>query len=104
MKALAREELISQDQFDKLMVMIDTLNMDKLIEVVVSEKIGRGIQFLPRKTEDLQRKLGEWSKMYHEESTADMKDKILAALHELKFRKAVAQQDYMNILNDMDSL
>ena len=84
--------------------MLDTLDMGKLIEVVVNEKIGRGIQFLPRKTEDLHGKLEEWAKMYHEESTTDLKDKILAVLYELKFRKAIGQHDYMNILNVMDTL
>ena len=49
LKTLAQEQLISSDQFDKLMTMVDTLNMGKLIEVVVNEKIGRGIQFLPQK-------------------------------------------------------
>ena len=84
--------------------MVDTLDMEKLLEVVLDEKIGRGVKFLPRKTEDLRKKLGEWSKMYHEESTTDLKDKILASLHELKFRKAIDQKNYMNILNDIDNL
>ena len=104
LKTLAQEQLISDDQFNTLMAMVDTLNMEKLIQVVVNEKIGRGIQFLPRKTEDLRQKLGEWSKMYHEEASSDLKDKILASLHELRFRKAIDQQNYMNILNDMDNL
>ena len=104
LKSLAQERLISDDQFNTLMAMVDTLNMEKLIQVVVNEKIGRGIQFLPRKTEDLQRKLGEWSKMYHEEASPGLKNKILASLHELKFRKAIDQQNYMNILNDIDNL
>ena len=102
--ALYREQLISDDQFNKLMTMVDTLDMEKLLEVVLDEKIGRGVKFLPRKTEDLQRKLEEWAKMYHEESTTDLKDKILASLHELKFRKAIDQKNYMNILNDIDNL
>ena len=42
--------------------------------------------------------------MYHEESTTDLKDKIFAVLHELKFRKAFAQDDYVDILNVMDSV
>ena len=40
LKILAQEQLISSDQFDKLMTMVDTLSMGKLIEVVVNEKIG----------------------------------------------------------------
>ena len=55
------------------------------------------------KTEDLLQKLGEWLKMYHEEASPGLKDKILASLHELKFRKAIDQQNYMEILNDMDN-
>ena len=103
LKTLAREELISQDQFNKLMAMVDDgLDMKKLIDVVVNEKIGRGIQFLPRKTKDLHQKLGEWSKIYHEESTAHLKDKILATLHELKFRNAISENDYNSIIYALD--
>ena len=42
------------------MAMLDTLDMKKLIEIVMSEKIGRGIDFLPRETSDLLAKLKEW--------------------------------------------
>ena len=76
--------------------------MVKLIEVVVNEKIGRGIQFPPRKTEDLHQKIG--INKDHEESKTELKEKILAVLHELRFRKAIAQHDYMDILNVIDTL
>ena len=41
LKILAQEQLIPSDQFDKLMTMVDILNMGKLIEVVVNENSSR---------------------------------------------------------------
>ena len=43
------------------MTMIDELDMKKLIEIVMSEKVGHGIDFLPRKTKDLKKKLYGWA-------------------------------------------
>ena len=104
LKTLFGERLISDDQFDKLMTMVDTLDLKKLMGVVMKEKIARGGQFLPRKTKDLRRKLEEWSTLYQKESTGGLKDKILAALHELKFRNAINEKVYTNILKDVDCI
>ena len=41
LKILAQEQLIPRDQSDKLMTMVDILNMGKLIEVVVNENSSR---------------------------------------------------------------
>ena len=72
--------------------------------MVISEKIGRGIDFLPRKTEDLQKKLCDWATSYPDEQQSDLKDKIMAALHELRFRKALVEGRNNDILKDMDCL
>ena len=72
LKALYIERLISDDQFTKLMAMLDTLDMKKLIQIVISEKIGRGIDFLPRKTQDLQKKLCDWASSYSDEQQPDL--------------------------------
>ena len=102
LKALARERLISEDQYSKLMGMVDTLDMKKLIEIVMSEKVGRGIDFIPRKTQDLQKKLYAWASSYSDEQQPELKNKIMAALDELRFRKALTKREYNDILKEMN--
>ena len=97
LERLLRDRLISHEQFTKLMDMIDELDMKKLIEIVVSEKVGRGIDFLPRKTKDLKKKLYDWTI-----SDGQQPSKIIALLDELRFRKAISKQKYNNILKDMN--
>ena len=80
------------------MAMIDELDMKKLIEIVMSEKVGRGIDFLPRKTKDLKKKLYDWTISDGQQQPS----KIIALLDELRFRKAISKQKYNNILKDMN--
>ena len=101
LKALARERLISEDQYSKLMGMVDTLDMKKHIEIVMSEKVGRGIDFIPRKTKDLKKKLYAWT-ISDGQQQPGLKNKIIALLDELRFRKAISKQKYNNILKDMN--
>ena len=102
LKRLVRERLISEEQYDALSE-DDNLNLDKVISVIKTTKIGRGINFLPRKTEDLQKKLYDWATSYTDEQQPDLKKKIIAALDELRFRKRLAEGKYNDILkmNDM---
>ena len=107
LKAIFAERLISYNQFTTLMAMLDTLDtldMKKLINIVISEKIGRGIDFLPQKTDDLRKKLCDWTTSYPDEDQPDLKDKIMAALDELRFRKALPERKYNDILKDMGCL
>ena len=98
LKSLYAEELITYDQFKQLLSVIDTLDINKIIKVVVSEKFGRGEEFLPRKTSELKTKLQEWSHEYVEEQSPDLKKKIVAALEELKCRKAISKPGYKILL------
>ena len=102
LKALSIERLISEDQYNKLMAMIDELDMKKLVEIVMSEKVGRGIDFLPRKTKDLKKKLYDWAISYSDGQQPGLKSNIIALLDELRFRKAISKQKHNNILKDMN--
>ena len=66
------------------MAMIDTLDMEKIVEIVMSEKVRRGIEFLPRKTVDLKNKLYDWTISYSD-NQPELKNKIIALLNELRF-------------------
>ena len=99
LKSLFSEELITYDQYNQLAAMIEGgLNMKKLIGVMKTSKIGRGEEFLPRETTELKSKLEEWSHAYEEEQSPDLKKKIVAALEELKCRKAISKPGYKILL------
>ena len=101
LKRLLREKFISNEQYNALSN-DDNLNVDKVISVIKTAKIGRGINFLPRKTEDLQKKLCDWATSYTDKNQPDLKNKIMAALDELLFRKVISKQKYNDILKDMN--
>ena len=100
LKRLLIERLISAEQYDALSKE-DDLNLDKVISIINTAKIGRGIDFLPRKTKDLKKKLYDWAISYSDKQQPDLKSKIIAALDELRFRKALAEGKYNDILKDM---
>ena len=72
LKRLKRERMISDEQYDALSE-DDNLNLDKVISVIKTTKIGRGINFLPRNTEDLKEKLYDWTTSYADEQHPDLK-------------------------------
>ena len=57
---LAKEELLSEQQYFKLIEIIDEIDIKQLTGVIRETKIGKGMNFLPRKTEDLIDSLREW--------------------------------------------
>ena len=101
LKSLLREGFISKEQYDVLSE-DDNLNLDKVISVIKTTKIGRGINFLPRETSDLQKKLCDWATSYPDEQQPDLKGNIMAALHELRFQKVLTKRGYNDILKDMN--
>ena len=80
----------------------DNLEIDQIAAVIKTAKIGRGFNFLPRETPELERKLEICGAIYHEEPTPQLKQRILAILHELKCRHAISSKDYNTILCDLD--
>ena len=102
LKNLIQEELINEEQFKQLTEMKDTLNIDKVISVIKTTKIGRGVNFLPRETKDLQHKLQVWSNAYQEEATSDLKQKIVSVLDELLFRRVISKQDFKDIIEHLE--
>ena len=101
LQRLEKERFISKEQYDAL-TEDDNLNLDKVISVIKTTKIGRGINFLPRETSDLLAKLKEWAMDFAENGAAALRQKIMAALDELRFRKVIAKEKYNDILKDMN--
>ncbi len=49
---LAREELLSEEQYDKL-INLEKMDLPTIARVINETKVGRGLSFLPRKVSDL---------------------------------------------------
>ena len=73
------------------------LDMNKLIHVIKETKIGRGLDFMPRKTNDLFDQLKVWLSEFVNEGTSRIRDKILAVLEELLQRKAISNTEYTSM-------
>ena len=104
LKGLFREELINDEQFQQLSDKNDTLDMDDLISVIKSTKVGRGVKFLPRQVDGLKVKLRECCGKYDEDPTDPrrLKKKIMAILDELKYRKVIMKKEHKDYLEHLE--
>ena len=68
---MVREGYISEEQYHSLNKKVEDLDLDKVIWEIKSVKIGRGVDFLPRETPDLLRKLKEWAMELAKDGTAE---------------------------------
>ena len=103
-KDLFRAELINDEQFQQLLDKNDTLDMDDLIFVIKSTKVGRGLKFLPRDVAELKSKLRESCDKYDEDPTDPqrLKKKIMAILDELKYRKVITKKEHNDHLEHLE--
>ena len=84
LKQLAREELLSDEQYLKLaQIDIDELNSSRLADIIKKTKIGQGINFLPRKLVDLTKQLQIWLEELAKTKTSAVRNKVRAVLEEL---------------------
>ena len=80
---LAKEELLSKQQYFKLVEIIDEIDIKQLTDVIRETKIGQGMNFLPRKTGDLIDSLREWMQEFVEKGGTVLQNKISSVLNEL---------------------
>ena len=97
LERLLREKLINYDQYKALESKIDGLDLDKLIWEIKTVKVGRGLEFLPRKTSDLMGKLKDWTNEFVAEGAPMLRQKIKSVLDELLFRKAISKQEATDV-------
>ena len=100
LKAMVREGFISDEQFKALNKNINSLDLDKVITEIKSTKVGRGINFLPRETSDLMKKLKDWTMEFAKNGTAALRQKILSVLDELLFRNVITKEEHKDIKED----
>ena len=105
LKQLVRSRNITNEQYTALkenMKEKEGLNLDKVIWQLKQVKVGRGISFLSRLTNDLFSKLKEGIAMYADEKSGQLRDKLLAFLDELLQRKAISKRDYKDKIEQHD--
>ena len=100
LKSMVREGYISEEQFHSLDKNVMELDLEKVISEIKSVKVGRGVDFLPRETPDLLKKLKEWAMEFAEDGTAALRQKILSVLDELLFRKVITNKEHNDIKED----
>ena len=100
LKAMVREGFISDEQFKALNKNVNNLDLDKVITEIKSTKVGRGINFLPRETSDLMKKLRHWTMEFAKDGTAALRQKILSVLDELLFRNVITKEEHKDIKED----
>ena len=96
-KQLAKENLIMEQQYFRLVEKIEELDIKRLIDIIKEYKIGGGLDFLPRKTNRLIDTLQEWLDEFVEKGSSALKKKIGAVLNELLRRKEISPQRYDEI-------
>ena len=102
LKQLAREKLISDEQYLKLIKAIDKLNSHQVAEIIKDTKVGQGMEFMPRKLSDLTKQLQIWLQELAETKTSEVRNKVVAVLEELLRRKDISQERYATIKDDND--
>ena len=94
---LKKEELISEQQYLKLVDEIDAMDMKKLTNIIRETKIGRGMNFLPRKTDVLIDTLQQWLQELVENGGTALKNHISSLLNELRQRKKISEERYSQL-------
>ena len=98
--SLAREQLISENEFDIVCSSKNKRNISNIANIIKLTKIGRGVRFLPRTTRGLYDSLNAIVDLVPNPSNSVLKMELFAILDELLQRKAITEKDYI-ILSEM---
>ena len=94
LKQLVKEELISHEQYTKLAAMKNELDLEKLVGVMKETKIGQGLDFIPRKTLDIWKKLSNLLDEINKEGQPEVRNELLALMNELLTRGELTKKEY----------
>ena len=101
---LAKGDLITEQQYFKLVEEIEELDIKRLTDIIKEFKIGEGLDFLPRKTDKLIDTLQEWLEEFVEKGSSVLKNKIGAVINELLRRKEISKERYDQIKEEHNIL
>ena len=99
LEALRREDLISLEQYEKLMVDDAAFDPRTTVMIIKDTEVGRGLKFLPRKLTDLKNKI---QSAINEENIS-LKD-ILVYLDEMFRKNGISVNDYQSIKKELDNI
>ena len=85
-----------------MQISIDELTSSRLANIIKEIKIGQGIEFLPRKLNDLTKYLQIWLEELAKSKTSAVQKKVTAVLEELHRRKDITQERYNLIKEEND--
>ena len=107
LNGLQQAELLSDDQrhkIDEILSDKDCKDLQRIADVIKTIKIGRGIKFLPRKTEDLVKSLQTWLEELKDTGNSELRKKVSAVLNELLNRRGITKERYDAIKMDNNIL
>ena len=93
---LAREHLLSPEQFEQLAELEDP-DLHTIKEVITDTKVGEGLKFLPRTIRNLRYTLQSLLTELKESGSALLKSEIAAIIEELLRRNAIRVGEYENL-------
>ena len=96
---LIREELVSQEQFEKLKENDAAFDLPTIVKIIRDTKIGRGIHFLPRQLSDLTSKL----ESLIQEGSVPIID-VLAYMDEIFRQNGIISKEYQAITTNIDKV
>ena len=103
-KEMAKENLITDQQYFRLVEEIEELDTKRLIGIINEFKVGVGLDFLPWKADTLIDTLQEWLEEFVEKGSSSLKNKIGAVLNELFRRKEMSKERYDEIKEEHNIL
>ena len=102
-KALVHEELLTEEQFEKL-AKLEDLDLPTVALIIKDTKIGQGLKFLPTKMNDLVKSLQTLLTELFETRSSVVRNNVRAVLEELLQLKGITQQRYNSIKEENDIL
>ena len=94
LKELVKEELLSEEQYEKVAKLEDLADLPAIAQIINDTKVGQGLSFLPRKVSDLRKSLHSLLTEVAETGNSVMKNKLTAVLQELQRLKAISNEQY----------
>ena len=99
LEALRREDFISLEQYEKLMVDDAAFDPRTTVMIIKDTKVGRGLKFLPRQLTDLKNKI----QTAINEENISLKD-ILLSLDEMFRKNGISVNDYQSTKKEIDDI
>ena len=102
-KLLARQGLISDEQFEKLSKLGNT-DIETIASVLKGVKIGQGMPFLKKSLKGLRTMFGILRTEFTANGSEMMKNKLLPVINELLRRGGITDEQYSALIKEFDKL